>query len=332
MPITGKVLLENITENKNQWLALREGKVSSSNIAVIAGLSRFKSPLELWAEWTGKVKNEFIGNDATELGTVLEPFVAKLFEKRTCRPVEHVNKLYQHKDVDWAIASPDYFIKPYDTASLDNNEILEIKTGSYRQLDKWKDGKAPDEYVVQVYWQLGVLGLDKGVISPFLGLDVAGEVNDVEIEFDKEFFSLLLEKADNFRQLVKHDIPPEASVEDSSIIRKLYDRHGKISKLTSAESITVSHILAEINAHKKVLKTYRDQIHIIDTYRDQIRIINDKRKKAENSLKLMMRDSDVFELIDGRKIKLARIKIEERISSAYEYDRLTLPKELTDGE
>ena len=55
----GRVLLENIDQNREKWLELRKGKISSSNIPTVAGLSPFKSRLELWAEYTGKNREFF---------------------------------------------------------------------------------------------------------------------------------------------------------------------------------------------------------------------------------------------------------------------------------
>jgi len=312
MPITAKCLLENISENREQWLELRKNKVSSSNIAAIAGLSKYKSPLEVWANWTGKVPDTFYGNAHTELGQVLEPFAAKLFAKRHDVKVTAANALYQHVELDWAIASPDYFFGDWIEPT-----VLEIKTGSYRQAEKWASGNAPDEYVTQVVWQLGVLGLNDAVLSPFLGLDLLEVANDVPLKFDEAFFASLVEKAEEFRELVQRDIPPNAGAGDSNIIRKLFDRQkGKSRKLAEKESLEIGYMVSKINQLKELSKPLEKELKSYE----------EEKKRLENQIKVAVGDCDSIELESGELIKVTRVSVDERMNPAYSYDRLSLPK------
>jgi len=312
MSITANCLLENISENREQWLALRQHKVSSSNIAAIAGLSKYKTPLQVWADWTGKVPDTFRGNEHTELGQVLEPFAAKLFAKRHWVKVSAANALFQHKDLDWAIASPDYFFGEWDEPT-----VLEIKTGSYRQAEKWSDGKAPDEYVTQVIWQLGVLGLKNAVLSPFLGLDLLEVAGDVPLEFDESFFAALVEKAEEFRAYVDKDIPPDAGAGDSNVIRQLYDRQkGKSKKLDESASLEVGYWISKINQLKELSSPLEKELKSYE----------EEKKRLENQIKILVGDCDSVELDSGALIKVTRVSVAERVNPAYSYDRLYLPK------
>ena len=70
------------TANREEWKALRKKYIGGSDAAAIVGMSPFCSQYALWAEKTGKIP-AFEGNLATEVGSYLEEFVAKKFEKES---------------------------------------------------------------------------------------------------------------------------------------------------------------------------------------------------------------------------------------------------------
>ena len=57
--------------------------IGGSDIAAVMGLSRWKTPLSLWAEKTGRVQNGLSNFEAAEIGTELEEYVSRKFEKKT---------------------------------------------------------------------------------------------------------------------------------------------------------------------------------------------------------------------------------------------------------
>ena len=68
-------LSKDVTVNRNEY-------IGGSDIAAIMGYSRWKTPLRLWCEKTGKLSAPDLSNvEAVEMGTKLEQFVADMFEK-----------------------------------------------------------------------------------------------------------------------------------------------------------------------------------------------------------------------------------------------------------
>ena len=75
----------------------RHEYIGGSDIAAIMGLSRWKTPLKLWLEKTQKTPApDLSDNEAVELGTELEDFVAKKFSRLTGKAVRRSPKMYQH--------------------------------------------------------------------------------------------------------------------------------------------------------------------------------------------------------------------------------------------
>lgn len=65
------------------WLAERRKGIGGSDIATILGLNKWKSPLQLFLEKTGKVQAEDLSDkEVIYWGNVLEDVVAKEFEKK----------------------------------------------------------------------------------------------------------------------------------------------------------------------------------------------------------------------------------------------------------
>lgn len=300
---TGKVLLEGIEEHRDQWLALRQGKVSSTTITTIVGVNPFKSAYRLWAEWTGKVPDDFKGNDYTDLGLILEPYVGELFGKRSGRSVRSFDALVAHKDLEWAVATPDFVV--------DDAELLEVKTGSVRQLSRWQEEQTPDHYLVQLVWQLGVCGVNNGHLAALLGADPENFFVR-SFELDLELFSALLEAADNFLQCVKRDEPPTPSEKDSQLICRLTHRNATTKLFTAEQAEGLSDVFNE-------LRELREEKAELD---DKTRQLDIQIKRRENSLKVALGDSGDGAFADGRRYRVKRVCVPERMVAAYEFERL----------
>lgn len=309
--MTAEIILEDVTANREQWLAMKKNKVSSSNIAAIAGLSKWRSPLEVWAEWTGKEPNTFQGNRFTQLGNLLEPFVADLYSERTGREVRRANALYANKEYPFAVVSPDYFeVRDDDTLG-----VLEIKTGTLRQIKHWTDGRCPEEYIAQLQFQLGILDIDHGTLTAFLGLDTDEDYTH-PFQFDAEMFALLIERAEEFLDLVKRDVPPDAGPGDSELIRKIVRRSDKEIYFEGDTASHVAELLTDLDALR--LK--------IDPLKQSLKPLDELKKTAENQLKLFLAGHEFGVLPDGRVVRHTVTHVVEKKAREYDRETLSLPK------
>src|SRR5579864_8263161 len=74
----------------------RKGFLGGSDIAAILGLSRWKTPLAVWAEKTGQVESKDDGALHKKLGTRLEEVVAELFMEETGKKLIRANERRVH--------------------------------------------------------------------------------------------------------------------------------------------------------------------------------------------------------------------------------------------
>lgn len=133
-----------------QWLAVRNQGIGSSEAAAAIGLSPYVSPLELWQRKTAREPApDLQGNEAVFWGSALEPLIAQVYQERTGRRVRRVNAVLQHPEHRFMLASLD--------RTVEGDGILEVKTAGWRSASAWEDG-IPEVYQCQVLHQLAVTG------------------------------------------------------------------------------------------------------------------------------------------------------------------------------
>lgn len=303
-----RILVREIDRSQAEWFQQREGKVSGSNIATICGINQFCSPLELWCRWTKKTSSSFVSSPAMRLGLHMEPLLADLFRERTGLEVTRSNQLVQDAELDWLVCSPDFIIAP------DGNP-LEIKTGSPRTAYRWKDG-APLEYILQVQLQLRVLQKRRGVITGYLG-DI-DDLRDVGVEYDPQLWGMTQERAERFLECVAKDVPPDAGPNDATLIRSIIKREeGKRVQWSGKYEVDAEYNIAMIRDATRELKRLKVEVDLCE----------EKKKRSENNLRLLLGDADHGSLSDGTVVRLTTVTVGERVTKPYSYDRVIIPKD-----
>ena len=142
------------TENMpyEDWLEYRKQGIGGSDASVVCGLSRYKSPVELWMEKTDQLPIQEVG-EAAYWGTQLEALVRAEFTKRTGIEVQIVSQLLQSAEYSFMLANLDGVCEVPDIGSC----IFEAKTASAYKTDEWEDA-IPDEYVLQLQHYMAVTG------------------------------------------------------------------------------------------------------------------------------------------------------------------------------
>lgn len=119
--------------SREQWLAVRNGGIGSSDAAAALGLSPYKSPLELWLEKTNrKPPTDLSQSEAVYWGTVLEAIIANVYAERTGNKVRRINAVLQHPEHHHMLANLD--------RAVGSDGVLEIKTAGPRSAPFWKRG------------------------------------------------------------------------------------------------------------------------------------------------------------------------------------------------
>lgn len=187
--------------------------IGGSDIAAVMGLSRWKTPLELWAEKTGKIESDLSNFEAAEIGTELEEYVSRKFTKKTGIALRVDNRTFTHKKYPYMVAHIDRWVTGSDA-------VFEAKTASAWKEKEWGGEDIPIEYTLQLNWYLGIVGKKTGYIAVLIG---GQKFVHKSIEFDKELFDKQVEAARLFwEDFVLQDIAPMATAGDSETLLSLF--------------------------------------------------------------------------------------------------------------
>ena len=185
---------EKRRHTKESWLKLRKNGIGASEAAAACGLSRWKSPLEVWKDKvTEAVNAEDIDVDdhmseAMYWGNELEGKIRQRARGFLCPDDPHGicnpgrYKIQRHEQYRWMTCTLDGWIKePTDPIKelfegfpvaayekLKGRGVLEIKTSG--QASEWGDNPEdyPLEYMCQVQHSLAVMGYSWGVLACLL--------------------------------------------------------------------------------------------------------------------------------------------------------------------
>ena len=78
-----KVLANTLHMDRKAWLEARKQGLGGSDVATIAGLSKWKSQVQVFLEKTQAIEQEDVQSEVWYFGNVLREVVAQEFAKRT---------------------------------------------------------------------------------------------------------------------------------------------------------------------------------------------------------------------------------------------------------
>lgn len=154
-----------------EFLQRRREGIGGSDVAAILGLSKWKTPLDVFLSKTEPIKEEASQEQSEPAywGSTLEPLVASEYGKRKGVQIQRVNTQLKHPKHPWALANIDRaIVEPGSRVRvaedggtlLGSLGLVEIKTASaYVGTDWGRDGDdeaIPIYYAAQAAWYLGI--------------------------------------------------------------------------------------------------------------------------------------------------------------------------------
>lgn len=180
------------------WHAMREGRIGGSTIAVVCGWSPFQTRDQLLADMAAGGSHE-IHSKAIDRGNALEAAIADWLaaDKGLTYDTEASSATYQHDTLDWAIYNP-------DRLTIDGL-LVEVKTCHDRNTDAgWGRAgtdRVPLHYAAQVQWGLGILGLERAILTVLHGATNGRpdlQRADYQLRHDPDAYQFMLGKAGRF--------------------------------------------------------------------------------------------------------------------------------------
>lgn len=206
-----------------EWLDQRRNALGGSEIAVVMGLSPYKSHYALWWEKQGHDPAGMSPVRAA-IGHGLESVAAALFEQHHPEYKTFKSGCWQSKTRPWQLAEPDRFTCP--TGTRKKTGFIEIKTVDPSVAWQWgKTGAGPEgipqHYLTQVQWYMSTLGLRQAWLVALVGF---GEYREYEIPYMPELVEKMLDSARKFVDSLREHRVPDIDKTNSTyqMVRELH--------------------------------------------------------------------------------------------------------------
>jgi len=197
----------------NQYFSADRTKyIGGSDIGAVLGLSKFKSPVEVWMENTGK-ETKKLDSLPLRFGSFAEEFVASEYQRATGFQLFHDESIYIHPTHQMMSAHVDRFVLANGADSLPTR-ILECKTANPFSKGDWGEAgtdQVPMSYLCQCIWYMAITDIVRCDLAVLFG---NSDFRIYEINKDEQLENLILEKAQHFwNEYVLKDQPPPAQSE-----------------------------------------------------------------------------------------------------------------------
>ena len=138
------------------WFEARRAGLGGSDIAAVLGLSKWQSPMDVWATKRG-LSQEIPETNAMRRGRILESAIATWYQEETGFEISDGDEMPIVGPKPFMLASPDRYV-----SSGESRFGLEIKTA--RSADGWGEdlgSGVPVYYATQAAWYMACTNIDR---------------------------------------------------------------------------------------------------------------------------------------------------------------------------
>lgn len=237
------------TPTREAWLAERRTGIGGSDVAAILGLSKWRTPLEVYQDKRGEIEPQ-ADNDAMRWGRYLEPVVRQAYADQTGNEVRALADMVRHSKHRFMIANLDGFVIP----PAGPRRVFEAKTA--RTSDGWGEpgsDQIPQPYLLQVQHYMAVTGFVVADVAVLIG---GSDFRVYEVPEDRELQQMLCDACAEFWRRVKAGEPPEPVSYADAIAR-----YGRASR---AEVVTADADVLDAIGHLRELKTQAKHLELAE--------------------------------------------------------------------
>lgn len=264
---------------RQKFLERRRGSIGGSDLAAICGVSRFKTPYDVWLDKRGEGQETDPDNQFIYWGNVLEDVVAREYSIRTGQKIQRVNAQMVHPDapflhanIDRAVVNPDIAGRvAWKDGRLTTDRILECKTANGFAAALWGDegtDAVPDEYFIQCQLYMSITQADHADVAVLIG---GNDYRVYHIERNEALMADLMAEAEAFWKLVQDGIAPDPqSIADA---QKRWPKH-----IASKQAVATTAAVLAVEE----LNTIKDQMKALEAREDALKLqIMEEMKDAE---------------------------------------------------
>ena len=235
---------------REEFLADRMTGIGGSDVAAILGLSKWRTPYQVWEEKTGRKKSDK-DSEILHFGNVLEQVVADEFSARRGVKVQRRNQMIRSTDHPELVANIDRYIV--------GGGVLECKTADKFTRHLWGDSASddvPEYYLTQVQHYMHVTGWHDGYLAVLIG---GNEYRDYEIPYDAELAEYCAARCVEFwNNYVVKDVPPPLTASDDLTNAFQWVSGSTITATPEIETLVKK--IKELKAAKKEAETLEAEL------------------------------------------------------------------------
>lgn len=208
------------TTEREQFLAERKTGIGGSDMASVFNLG-YGCSRRLFYDKTGTPEDFPRGNDAMELGSLLEPWFRDKYVRITGRAALKSPHFRRHARFPEIVVHADALISREPDQVRDG--VLEVKSVSRSVFYKTKREGLPEDYILQEQHALTAFNADWGAFA--IGNRDSGELVHWDVERDEAICQAILREAPAFWKRVQSgDIPDRLEPDDKRCQRCEYRR------------------------------------------------------------------------------------------------------------
>lgn len=310
--------MENLWRKKMD----RKSGIGGSECAAVMGLSRWKTPYQVFIDKTSEEENK-IDNDVMRWGRALEPLIIQEYQERTGNEVDLMldekseQKKFTSSKYPWLMAHIDGLVKS-------KRLIIEAKTTRFFG-DDWGDegtDRIPIEYLIQCAHYCIVLG----GIEDITGVDIAalGSTSDFRLYHynrNEKLEKRIISETEKFwNEHILTGIPPQPTISDD--LTRIYKDCVDDVVIASLDDISACSELLKIKSEIKRLEQTEESI------KQSLKLtMKDKNTMIDKSGKILATwKTSETKRIDQQKLKLSNMDLSDY------YDIATTRRFLIKGE
>ena len=237
-----------------EWLERRRSGIGGSDVAPILGLSRWKTPRDIWlSKIDTAVDIEDRPTVQQLIGTALEEHVLRLYSEQTGRTVRRSHQLLRDPDHPCLVANLD---------ARAAGRIIEIKTA--RNSDDWGDPGSddiPQEYWLQVQHYLQVTRTPVADVAVMFLNETTPAVSVYEVPRSDQYAEVVAELVDWWNRHVEGKSEPAPTT--SADCSRRWPRSNKAEAIATHEALVAIEELRGLKAAMKAMEDRKDQLEAV---------------------------------------------------------------------
>lgn len=205
----------------------RRNSIGGSDVAAILGLSKWKTPVDVWLEKRSEDPIPEVDKIALRFGQFAEEFVAQEYSRKVGLKVQKHNRLLVHPEYPFLTGNVDRLVIPAGQKiaafreEIRTDRLLECKTSSAHMAGEWGESgtdEIPLYYLTQVHWYMMLTGCRWADVAVLIGNN---DFRVYHIPTDFGLQEMMLKKTVEFweQYVIGGGIPPAVTAED---INRLY--------------------------------------------------------------------------------------------------------------